>query len=186
MNAPDDRLPLNPAAVIEQEVRGFGPHSFWVGLLLILLGGAGIALPTAMAITAVEVVSLILFIGGGFWLWHTWKHGGGLMAWLKPLARIVLGALMFASPLAGAAALALLLSFYLLLDAFGSFAMAAELRPARGWGWMAVSGAVDLVLVGFFTLTWPVSSLVVLGIFVGTSLLFDGVALAAVGWSLRK
>jgi uncharacterized membrane protein HdeD (DUF308 family) len=94
--------------------------------------------------------------------------------------------MMIASPLDGAAALALLLSFYLLLDAFGSFALARDLRPTTGWGWMTASGVVDLALIVFFTLGWPASSLVVLGIFVGASLLFDGAALAAIGWSLRK
>lgn len=186
MRAPDDKLVLDPAAVLEREVSGFGRHSFWAGILLMALGAIGIALPLAMAITTVEVVSLILFVGGGFWLWHTWAHGGGLIHWLKPLVLIVAGGLMIASPLDGAAALALLLSFYLLLDAFGSFALARDLRPTTGWGWMTASGVVDLALIVFFTLGWPASSLVVLGIFVGASLLFDGAALAAIGWSLRK
>ncbi|NEX22935.1 hypothetical protein G3480_21975 [Thiorhodococcus mannitoliphagus] len=186
MQVPDNKITLDPAALIEQEVNGFGSHSFWIGLLLMMLGAVGIALPPAMAITTVDVISLMLFIGGGFWLWHTAKHGGGLLRWLKPLALIAAGVLMISRPVAGAEALALLLSFYLLLDAFGSFALAYELRPARGWGWMIASGVVDLLLVVFFTFSWPASSLVVLGIFVGTSLLFDGAALTAIGWSLRR
>jgi len=43
----------------------------------------------------------------------------------------------------------LLLSFYLLLDAFGSFALAQDLRPGPGWGWMLANGVVDLILVAF-------------------------------------
>ena len=186
MHPADDRPVLDPGAVLEHEVRGFGRHSFWAGVLLMILGAIGIALPLGMAVTMVEVVSLVLFIGGGLWLWHAWKHGAGLAHWLKPLVPVVAGGLMIWSPMDGAAALALLLSFYLLLDAVGSFALARELRPTSGWGWMVASGVVDLVLVVFFTLGWPASSLVVLGIFVGTSLLFDGAALAAIGWSLRK
>jgi len=186
MHTSDDRHILDPATLLEREIDGFGHHSFWAGVLLMILGAIGMGLPLAMAVTTVEVVSLILLIGGGFWLWHTWKHGGGLVHWLKPLVPIAAGVLMIWNPMGGAAAFALLLSFYLLLDAFGSFALARELRPTPGWGWMVASGVVDLVLVVFFTLGWPASSLVVLGIFVGTSLLFDGAALAAIGWSLRK
>ena len=186
MQRPDDKITMDPAALIEQEVNGFGSHSFWVGILLMVLGAIGIALPPAMAITTVDVIALLLFVGGGFWLWHAIRHSGGALRWLKPLVLIVAGVLMISSPVAGAEALALLLSFYLLLDAFGSFALAAELRPAPGWGWMIASGLIDLVLVGFFAFSWPASSLVILGIFVGTSLLFDGAALVAIGWSLRK
>ncbi|EXJ15377.1 HdeD family acid-resistance protein [Imhoffiella purpurea] len=186
MHAPDDKITLDPATLIEREVRGFGSHSLWIGILLMILGAVGIALPPAMAVTTVELVSLLLFIGGGFWLWHTARHGGGMLRWLKPLLLVVAGVLMISRPVAGAEALALLLSFYLLLDAFGSFALAHELRPAAGWGWMIASGVVDLVLVAFFSLSWPASSQVVLGVFVGTSLLFDGAALTAIGWSLRK
>lgn len=186
MQTIDDRFVTDTATILEQEVKGFGRQTFWVGVLLIALGVVGIALPPLLAITTVDLVSLILFIGGGFWFWHAWTHGGGVMRWLKPLLLSVAGILMFASPLAGAAALALLLSFYLMLDAFGSFALAYDLRPDRGWGWMAANGVIDMVLVAFFTFSWPASSAVVVGLFVGVSLLFDGVALAAIGWSLRK
>lgn len=186
MHAHDDKLTVDPAALIEQEVKGFGSYSFWVGILLTVLGVTGIALPPVMAITTVDLVSLLFFIGGGFWFWHSAKHGGGLLAWLKPLVLIVAGVLLISSPVVGAETLTLLLSAYLLLDAFGSFALAYELHPASGWGWMIAGGIMDLVLVAVFTMSWPASSLVVLGIFVGTSLLFDGAALTAIGWPLRK
>ncbi|MBK1724021.1 HdeD family acid-resistance protein [Thiocystis violacea] len=182
----DTPVASDSATILERQIKGFGRHTFWIGILLTVLGAIGIALPPAMAITTVDLVSLVLFLGGGFWLWHTWQHGGGFTRWLKPLLLSVAGILMISSPLAGAAALALLLSFYLLLDAFGSFALAHELRPDPGWGWMVVNGVVDLALVAFFTFTWPASSVLLVGIFVGISLLFDGLALTMIGWSLRK
>ncbi|MBS1222393.1 MAG: hypothetical protein H6R23_2013 [Proteobacteria bacterium] len=177
---------LQPASLFDRQVKGFGRQTLLVGILLALLGAVGIALPPIMALTTVELVSLMLLIGSAFWLWHTWQHGGDFMNWLKPLVLGVAGILMAMSPIAGAAALALLLSFYLLLDAFGSFALAQDLRPGPGWGWMLANGVVDLILVALFTFSWPASSVLVVGLFVGISLLFDGAALIAIGWSLRK
>jgi uncharacterized membrane protein HdeD (DUF308 family) len=186
MNNADDHPLTTPPSLLDSQVRGFGRQTLWVGILLALLGAVGIALPPLLTITTVELVSLMLLIGSGAWLWHTWQHRGDVMSWLKPLVLGVAGILMALSPVAGAAALALLLIFYLLVDAFGSFALAQDLRPGQGWVWMVVNGVVDLLLVALFTFTWPASSLLLVGIFVGISLLFDGAALIAIGWSLRK
>ena len=165
---------------------GFGRQTLWIGILLVILGAVGIALPPLLAITTADLVSLLFIVGGAVWAWHTWQHGGGFMSWLKPLLLLVPGVLMVANPLAGVAALALLLSFYLLMDAFGSFALASALRPAPGWLWMVVNGVMDLVLAFLFTISWPASSMLLVGIFVGISLLFDGAALIAIGWAQRK
>ena len=186
MQTTDDRSRPDARPQIERQIRGFGRQTFWVGILLALLGVIGIALPPVLAITTVELASLLLLLGGGFWIWHAWRHQGGVASWLKPLLAVTAGVLMIVNPVAGAAALALLLSYYLLLDAFGSFALARDLRRAPGWVWMLVNGLVDVALVLLLTFTWPASSLVVVGVFVGVSLLFDGAALMAIGWSLRK
>lgn len=39
---------------------------------------------------------------------------------------------------------------------------------------------------GMHTFSWPSSALVMLGIFIGASLLFNGAVLPAIGWLLRK
>lgn len=170
----------------ELSLKGFGRHTFWVGILLLILGAVGIALPPLLAITTVGLISAVLLVGGGFWLWHTWQHGGSFMSWLKPLLLCVAAVLMISRPAAGADALALLLGFYLLLDTFGSFALAHALRPDRGWVWMLINGIIDLILAAIVLFTWPASSVMLIGIFVGVSLLFDGAALTAIGWALRK
>ena len=176
----------NPTPFGTNPAMGFGRLTLWIGILLLILGAVGIALPPLLAITTSDLVSLLFIVGGGVWAWHTWQQGGGFMSWMKPFLLLVSGVLMVANPLAGVAALALLLSFYLLMDAFGSFALASALRPGRGWIWMAVNGVMDLLLALSFTISWPTSSMLLVGIFVGISLLFDGAALVAIGWAQRK
>ena len=165
---------------------GFGRQTLWMGLLLLVIGAVGIVLPPLLAITTADVVGLILLVGGGAWGWHTLQHCGGFMNWLKPALLVATGVLMALNPFDGVAALALLLTVYLLMDAFGSFALAQALRPGRGWMWMVVNGVMDLLLALLFILTWPGASMWLVGLFVGISLVFDGTALIAIGWALRK
>ena len=93
---------------------------------------------------------------------------------------------MLYSPAAGIAALGLLLSFYLMMDAFGSFTLAQAHYPAKGWGWMLVNGLFSLALAVLFLIGWPATSIWLVGLYVAISLLFDGIALSVIGWYIRK
>jgi uncharacterized membrane protein HdeD (DUF308 family) len=75
---------------------------------------------------------------------------------------------------------------YLSLDALGSFTLAQSVHPAKGWGWMVFNGVISIVLAALFLIGWPVTSLWLVGLYVGLNLLFDGMALVAIGWSMRK
>ena len=80
----------------------------------------------------------------------------------------------------------LLLAVYFLFDAMASFTLAQSVHPAKGWGWMTLNGVVSALLAVLLLVGWPTMSLWLVGIFVGISLLFDGAALVAIGWMLRK
>jgi len=171
----------------EKKLRKFGPWTLAIGILLVLVGMAGVAMPWVMSLVTSVYIAWMLLIGGAFWVYHTFKSNpGGFLDWLKPLLLIVTGGLMLYNPVSGIAAIGLMLSFYLLLDAFGSFALAKELHPARGWGWMTFNGITSLLLAALFLIGWPTTSLVLVGIYVGISLIFDGWTLVMIGWAMRK
>ena len=182
---PNPSPPLDDQAELFQSI-GFGRQTLWVGIALLILGAVGIALPPLLAVMTADVVGLMLLVGGGFWSWHSMQHSGGVMNWLKPVLLVATGLLMAINPFDGVAALALLLTVYLLMDAFGSFALSQALRPGHGWIWMVVNGVMDLLLALLFMLTWPGASMWLVGLFVGISLVFDGTALIAISWALRK
>lgn len=181
------QVPLLDEKVFKKQLQRFGPHSLAVGILLIILGSVGIVLPGLMSIATLGFVTGMLMLGGTLWAYHTYKNNpGSLIDWLKPLLLILCGALLLLFPLPGVASLALLLTVYLLLDGYGSFSLAYARYPAKGWGWMAFNGVADLALAVIFMSGWPAASLLLVGIFVGVSLVFDGWALIIIGWTIRK
>lgn len=166
---------------------GFGRRSLIVGVLLIVLGIIGIVAPVVLSIASAALFAWILLLGGLFWGWYAFKLGGGALDWIKAVLLVVVGVLILVKPLAGVASLALLMSFYLLMDAFASFSLSKYAsRAGIGRGWMIFNGVIDVLLAGLFLFNWPTSSLWMVGLFVGISLFFDGWALVMFGLALRK
>ncbi len=89
-------------------------------------------------------------------------------------------------PMTGIATIGLLLAIYLLMDAYGSFLMAYNLRHKKGWEWMGFNGFISLFLATLFLTGWPTSSLWIVGLYISISLFFDGWALLSLAWSWRK
>jgi len=165
----------------------FGPFTLITGILFILLGTAGILLPGIMSLSTVIFSAWLLFLGGVMWGIHTYRYDAkSLMNWFKSAVLVAVAVLMFTDPMSGVEAVGLLLAIYLLLDSFGSFALANSIHPAKGWIWMSFNGATSLLLATLFLFDWPQTSLYLVGLYIGISLLFDGWVLLAMGLALRK
>ena len=178
---------MSTLLINEKTLDKFGPYTFITGILLIVLGTVGVFLPGVMSLGTEIFIAWLLLIGAIFWAIHTYKYSPkSVMDWLKPALLFVIGGLMVFYPVSGVAGVGLLLAIYLLLDAFGSFAFAQSIHPAKGWGWMTINGATSAVLAALFLIGWPATSLWLVGLYVAISLLFDGWALLFIGWALRK
>ena len=165
----------------------FGPYTLLIGVLLIVLGTAGILLPGVMSLGTAIFVGWLLLIGGFLWAINTYNHSQkNIIDWLKPALLVIIGAFVLFYPVLSVGALGILMALYLLLDAMHSFALARSIYPAKGWGWMTINGVISALLATLFLIGWPSSSLWLVGLYVGISLLFDGWALVAIGWTLRK
>ena len=165
----------------------FGPYTLITGILLVALGTVGFLLPGLMSLSTAIFVGWLLLVGGSLWAIHTCKYGPkNVIDWIKPVLLFTVGGLMLFYPVLGVEAVGLLLAVYLLLDAMHSFAIAQSIRPAKGWGWMILNGAASVALALLLLVGWPATSLWLVGLYVGISLLLDGWALIAIGWMLRK
>ncbi len=178
---------MNNLILDEINMEKFGPYTLVTGILLVLLGITGIFIPSIVSIGTLFFVSWLLLIGGVFWTIHTYRYDPkNVMSWLKPILLFCVGGLMLFYPMTGIATVGLLLSVYLFIDSISNFALAQTVHPAKGWGWMVLNGFTSALLATLFLIGWPMTSLWLVGLYVSISLLFDGWALLAIGWMLRK
>ena len=151
-------------------------------IVLLLAGIAGIALPQFMSMAVAFFAGWLMIVAGGIAFYITW-HGfrDRWIVWLKPFVLVVVGLLILLHPIAGMAALGLILAVYFLLDGFAGVGSAWEFRPRRGWGWLMFNGILSLLLAAIFIAGWPFSSTWLIGLFIGISLFFDGLSLLMLG-----
>jgi uncharacterized membrane protein HdeD (DUF308 family) len=67
------------------------------------------------------------------------------------------------------------------MDAFAGFGLAYSLREDKHWWLWLINAITSFVLGVLFVMGWPLSSLWLVGLFIGISLLFDGLALLVGG-----
>ncbi|MFK5998513.1 MAG: DUF308 domain-containing protein [Rhodobacterales bacterium] len=162
----------------EAFVKRFKKTSLVIGLALVLVGIAGLAMPQITSLVSAIFFGWLLILAGvlaGYIVFLS--KGQSMIAWLKPVLLAITGVLFMFNPPAGIATMALLLTFYLLLDAFSSFGLAYDYHPLQGWLWMVSNGVLSLLLAFFVLIGWPETSALWIGIFIGISLLLDGLVL---------
>ncbi|WP_457595525.1 HdeD family acid-resistance protein [Hydrogenimonas sp.] len=170
-----------------ETLRKFSNHTIVAGVIMALIGLVGVIAPQLMSLVAVNFLAwLFLFSAGvqGYAVYRSYRRS--FSAWLKPFLSLVAALLLLFFPLEGVAAVGILLASYLLIDAFSSFSFGWEYRPNRGWWILMLNGALSLLLALILLAGWPYSSLVLVGLFVGISLFFDGVALVTIGIGAKR
>jgi uncharacterized membrane protein HdeD (DUF308 family) len=157
---------------------------------MIVAGVLAIVLPQASGIAVTILVGwLLVFCGVAHmvYAWHT-RSGGGWMLWgtLLGIICIVAGGFLLLHPLAGLVSLTLVLAVYLFLASVLEFILSFLLRPLPGSGWLLVDGVVTLILAIMIWLTWPASTTWMIGILVGVSMLFSGIARLMISLAARR
>lgn len=163
---------------------------FVLGLLLFALG---IVAAVASGITG--VASVMLF--GGFLVaagvielvgaFRTWRAGGGTR-WLLLMGGIfalLVGVFYLFRPVAGLSVLTLLLGAYFMVTGLFN-AVTTLFDRYHGWGWDLAHGLIALVLGIAIFRSWPTSSLMIIGLFVGLEIAMRGATLMAASLAGRR
>jgi uncharacterized membrane protein HdeD (DUF308 family) len=100
---------------------------------------------------------------------------------------IVVGAVLLASPLTGAFSLTLVLVAFFLVEGAVSimFALDHKRELSGQWGWMLVSGIIDLGLAIMIFAGLPSTAAWAVGLLVGINMIFGGSALIAMALHAR-
>jgi len=156
----------------------FGKYAKVAGVLFMILGIVGILFPMATSLVTVVFVASLLFFGGviaGYFTYMTDKTD--VLGWLKSFLLIGVSFYMIYYPIGGVATLGLLLSIYFFMDAFTSFSMGMSGNVDKGrWYWI-FNAAVSLFIAVYLVFNMPVGTMFMIGVLVGFSLFFDGLAL---------
>lgn len=181
-------LPVPPNGPFHDRLRAISPRLFWLGLLLILLGIAAIAFPEFGTLAATLLTGWTLLIAGVLiFVSSFWIHGTGpfFAANLFGLLSGAAGVFLLFNPLAGAVALTLILGIMFMFQGASELVFALEVRPAKGWGGMLVSGLASVALAIIIVSGWPGISAVALGILLGINFLTTGIAYISVSRAMK-
>lgn len=170
-------------------------HAHWgmflaEGIILLLLGLAAIVLPP-IATFAVEIlIGWLLLISGIVGLITTFRmrHAPGFWwALVSAILGIAAGIVLLRYPLSGMLSLTLILTVFFVIEGVASILYALEhKRELTGrWGWMLVSGIVDLILASIIFLGLPGTAAWAIGLLVGINMVFGGSALIAMALGAR-
>jgi uncharacterized membrane protein HdeD (DUF308 family) len=160
------------------------------GVVLLVLGATAVVLPP-IATLAVTILLGWLFLVSGilglittFWMRHA---PGFWWSLLSAVLGIIVGAVLLASPLTGAFSLTLVLVAFFLVEGAVSimFALDHKRELSGQWGWMLVSGIIDLGLAIMIFAGLPSTAAWAVGLLVGINMIFGGSALIAMALHAR-
>jgi uncharacterized membrane protein HdeD (DUF308 family) len=163
--------------------------SIALSVLMIVAGILAIASPLAAGIAINILVAWLLVFSGCAHLvfaWHTRSTGGLLWELLLGIVYIFIGIYLLVHPVAGLASLTIALAIYLFIEAILEFVLGFSLRPLPGSGWLLFDGIVTLILAVMIWRTWPSSTGWVIGLLVGISMLFSGLARLGISLAARS
>lgn len=171
-------------------------HKHWKlylaeGLLLLVLGLIAIVVPAVATLAVTLVFGWLFLLSGIIGLITTfWMRGAPGFWWsLASAALAVLaGGYLLAQPIAGALSLTVVLIAFFIIEGIASVFFALDHRRdlSGQWGWMLLSGLVDLVLAVMLIAGLPSTAVWALGLLVGINMVFGGVALTAMALHARK
>ncbi len=181
---------------IEQLQRKFltSLHDHWVlflveGLVLVVLGFAAIAIPQIATLAVALVLGWLFLISGIVGLFTTFMMRNAPGFWWSLLSAVLAtaaGLVLLAWPVSGAVSLTLVLIVFFVIEGAASIMLALEHRDSGRWGWLLVSGIVDLILAGLILVGLPGTAAWALGLLVGINMMFGGVSLIAMALHARS
>ena len=158
------------------------------GIVLMLLGIAAIVRSTTATAVSMYFFGWLLVVASILEFVTAFMVGNWAGFFLHLLLAIlfgITGGVMLARPVMSAEALTLVMSVFFLLA--GLYQLIASLwAHLPGWGWQVLSGVITTVLGVLVLAGWPATGFWVIGLFVGTSLVFSGWAWIALAIGLHK
>ena len=171
-------------------------HEHWVlflveGVVLLVLGATAVVLPLLATLALTIIIGWLFLVSGVVGLVTTfWMRQAPGFWWslISAVLGVAVGFVLLASPLSGAFSLTLVLVVFFIIEGAASimFALDHKRELTGKWGWMLVSGIVDLVLGAMIFGGLPSTAAWAIGLLVGINMVFGGAALIAMALHARN
>lgn len=159
-----------------------------LGIALVALGTLAIMFAFISTIFSVIYLGAFLVAGGVLELFRSHKGRHLDHLWLHILLGILYitaGIFIFMNPLANAIGLTLLLIIFFIISGIVSIVFAFRKETPHRF-WMAISGALSILLGILVWMQWPASGLWVIGMFLGIDAIFRGWSWIFLALMVRK
>jgi uncharacterized membrane protein HdeD (DUF308 family) len=166
--------------------------SGWIialGVVYVLAGFIALGSVVMATVASVLVVGVMMIIAGVAEVFSAFqiKSWGKFLLWaLLGVLYIVAGFVTFENPLLAAVLLTLILGASLLASGAMRIFLAFSMKRETPWVWVLLSGVITLLLGVLILARWPVSSLYILGVFLGIDLIMAGAGWIGLGFGLRR
>jgi len=171
-------------------------HQHWLvflleGIVLVILGLIAILLPPYATLAFTIIIGWIFLVSGvvglitTFWARHV---PGFWWALISALIGIAAGLVLLLWPLSGTISLTLVLIAFFVIEGVASIMYSIEHRNQLSgrWGWMLISGIIDLILAAIIFAGLPGTAVWALGLLVGINMVFGGAALIGMALAARN
>jgi uncharacterized membrane protein HdeD (DUF308 family) len=171
-------------------------HEHWKlylaeGVVLLVLGFIAIVIPPLATLAVTILLGWLFLISGVMGLITTFwmRHAPGFWwSLISAALGVLVGGVLLAQPVSGALSLTFVLIAFFAIEGVVSIMFALEhKRELSGrWGWMLVSGVIDLGLSVMIFAGLPATAAWAIGLLVGINMMFGGSALIAMALGARK
>jgi len=171
-------------------------HAHWglflfEGIVLMILGAVAIIVPQIATLAFTLVIGWVFLVSGGVGLVTTfWMRNAPGFWWalLSAVISIAAGIVLIRWPINGTVSLTLVLIAFFAVEGIATIMYALNHRAqlSNRWGWMLMSGIVDLILAGIIFAGLPESATWALGLLVGINMLFGGTAMIGMALAARN
>ena len=171
-------------------------HDHWVlylveGVVLLVLGAVAIIIPPLATLAATILFGWLFLISGVLGLVTSFMMRAAPGFWWSLISAalgVLVGGWLLAQPVSGAVSLTILLVAFFIIEGVVTimFALDHKRELSGRWGWMLVSGVVDLVLGAMILAGLPSTAAWAIGLLVGINMVFGGTALIAMALHARN
>lgn len=158
------------------------------GIVSVLAGITAIAAPVLTTGIAVTFVAVALFVVGCFNIAGLFFAEKGLKgeSFLIGVVQILMSAVMAFYPVATLLSLTILIAAVIMVDGVFRIALAVRNHDLPGWGWTLAGGLAAVAISAMVLSGMPTSSLWLIGVLLGVSLISVGAARIAVALEGRR